>query len=305
MSTIRMEMRKMKKILKNKEKCRKYYEKKREEGTNAKNRKCHCGYSETLVAVKKRKQRQYKAEKRLKETERKRKYRNKVKTNSQATPINDLENSFSNRMQKSRAVQSVKQALPTTTKKRVAVMASYLDNKHSPTVKSLEKLNFVVSQEDKTNTQLGNAVINDIRELVDQTKNSRSDCARTTLSVIAASTSGLNAQKEHKKCLLAKKIDLPLKRLSTGKRVRTQIFNSEKSCWTFIERKTRNDCISDEIRKLAYNFWIDPNNSRPSGNKNDMKRVRIGPKQFSKHLIYILDKPQTEVLMTFVQDIPT
>ena len=115
----------------------------------------------------------------------------------------------------------------------------------------------------------------------------------------------LNVQKEHKKSLLAKKIGLPLQRLSTGKRVRTQIFNSEKSCWTFIERKTRNDCISDEIRKLAYNFWIDPNNSRPSGNKNDMKRVRIGPKQFSKHLIYILDKPQTEVLMTFVQDIPT
>ena len=41
-------------------------------------------------------------------------------------------------------------------------MASYLDNKHSLTVKYLEKLNFVVSQEDKTNTQLGNVVINDI-----------------------------------------------------------------------------------------------------------------------------------------------
>ena len=87
---------------------------------------------------KKRKQRQDKAEKRLKETERKRKYRNNVKTNSQTTPINDLEKRFSNRMQNSRAVQSVKQALPTTPKKRVAVMASYLDNKHSPTVKSLE-----------------------------------------------------------------------------------------------------------------------------------------------------------------------
>jgi hypothetical protein len=206
-------------------------------------------------------------------------------------------------MQKSRAAQSVKQALPATHKKRVAVMASYLDNKHSPTVKSLEKLNFVVSPEDKTYTQLGNAVINDIRELVDQTKNSKSDCARTTLSVIAASTSGLNVQKEHKKSLLAKKIGLPLKRLSTGKRVRTQIFTSEKSGWTFIERKTRNDCISDEIRKLAYNLWIDPNNSRPYGNKNDMKRVRIDPKQFSKHPIYIytciLDKPQTEVFNDF------
>jgi hypothetical protein len=100
---------------------------------------------------------------------------------------------------------------------------------------------------------------------------------KTTLSVIAASTSGLNVQKEHKKYLIAMKIGLPLKRLSTVKRVLTQIFTSEKSCWTFIGRKTRNDCISDEIRKLAYNFWIDPNNSRPSGNKNDMKRVRIDP----------------------------
>jgi hypothetical protein len=164
-------------------------------------------------------------------------------------------------------------------------MASYLDNKHSPTVKSLEKLNFVVSPEDKTNTQFGNAVIHDIRELVDQTKNSRSDCARTTLSVIVASTGGLNVQKEHKKSLLAKKIGLPLKRLSIGKRVRTQIFTSEKSRWTFIERKTRNDCISDEIRKLSYNFWIDPNNFRLSGNTNDMNRVRIVPKQLSNHPI--------------------
>jgi hypothetical protein len=71
---------------------------------NAKNRKCHCGYSETPAAVKKRKQRQDKAEKHLKETERKRKYRNKVKPSSQTTPINDHANSFSNRMQKSRAV---------------------------------------------------------------------------------------------------------------------------------------------------------------------------------------------------------
>jgi hypothetical protein len=54
MSTIRMEMWKKNKIEKNKEKCRKYYEKKREEGTNAKNRKCHGGYSETPAAVKKR-----------------------------------------------------------------------------------------------------------------------------------------------------------------------------------------------------------------------------------------------------------
>jgi hypothetical protein len=44
MTTISMEMWKKKKMEKNKEKCRKYYEKKRQEGTNAKNGKYHCGY---------------------------------------------------------------------------------------------------------------------------------------------------------------------------------------------------------------------------------------------------------------------
>ena len=38
----------------------------------------------------------------------------------------------------------------------------------------------------------------------------------------------LNVQKEYKKSLLAKKIGLPLQRLSTGKRVRTQMFTSEQ-----------------------------------------------------------------------------
>ena len=116
-----MEMWKKKQIEKNKEKCRKYYEQKGR--YECQKPEMSLRYSETPAAVKKRKQRQDKAEKRLKGTERKRKYRNKVKTNSQTTPINDLENSFSNRMQKSRAVQSVKQALPTTPKKRVAVIS--------------------------------------------------------------------------------------------------------------------------------------------------------------------------------------
>ena len=89
-----MEMWKKKKIEKNKEKCRKYYEKKREEGTNAKNRKCHCGYSETPAAVRKRKQRQDKAEKRLKETERKRKYGNKVKQTLKQPPLMFLKTVF-------------------------------------------------------------------------------------------------------------------------------------------------------------------------------------------------------------------
>ena len=52
-------------------------------------------------------------------------------------------------------------------------MASYLDNKHSHTVQSLKKFNFVVSPEDKTNTQLGNAVINDIKDSLSEEQNAQ------------------------------------------------------------------------------------------------------------------------------------
>ncbi|CAC5399190.1 unnamed protein product [Mytilus coruscus] len=204
-------------------------------------------------------------------------------------------------MEKNRAVKAMKRALPTTPKKRVAVMATYLDNKQSPTVQSLEKLKFVVTPEEKTDIQLGNAVLNDLKEIVDQAKFSRSDSARTALSVIVASTSGKNITKERKKTLLSRKLGLPLKRISKGKRVRTQIFTSEKSCWTYIERKTRKDAITDDVKKIAYNFWTDPNTSRPSGNKNDTKRIRIGPKQFLKHPIYIyLINLKLKCSMTFV-----
>ena len=69
---------------------------KNKEGTNAKNRKCHCGYSETHAAVKKkkRKQRQDKADKCLKETERKRKHRNKVKQTLKQPPLMILKTVF-------------------------------------------------------------------------------------------------------------------------------------------------------------------------------------------------------------------
>lgn len=89
-----MEMWKKKKIEKNKEKCRKYYEKKREEGTNAKNRKCHCGYSETPAAEKKRKQRQDKAEKRLKKPKEKESIETKLKQTLKQPPLMILKTVF-------------------------------------------------------------------------------------------------------------------------------------------------------------------------------------------------------------------
>ena len=56
-------------------------------------------------------------------------------------------------------MKKYKLALPTTPKKRVAILASILENKKSPTVKSLEKLQVVVSPEERDDLQLDSAVI--------------------------------------------------------------------------------------------------------------------------------------------------
>lgn len=53
-------------------------------------------------------------------------------------------------------------------------------------------------------------------------------------------------------------------------------------------RTTRSDAISDEVKDLAYKFWLNPENSRPACNKNDTKRAKIGPNLYSKHMSYVL-----------------
>lgn len=42
----------------------------------------------------------------------------------------------------------------------------------------------------------------------------------------------------------------------------------------------------------------------PSANKNDFKRVRIGPKSYASHMKYILEKTQTEVYLEFKDKVP-
>jgi len=61
-------------------------------------------------------------------------------------------------------------------------------------------------------------------------------------------------------------------------------------CWTYTKRKTRQDALNENHKKLIYNFWFDPENSRPSGSKHDVKRLNL----YSKHpvcpVFYVLQK---------------
>ncbi|VDI61408.1 Hypothetical predicted protein, partial [Mytilus galloprovincialis] len=88
------------------------------------------------------------------------------------------------------------------------------------------------------------------------------------------------------------------------KRIRIKVLTTEVSAWTFTSRKTRSDAVSEDIKRKIYEYWISPDNSRPTANKNDIKRERLGPKIYTSHMKHVLEKTQTEVYISFKEKYP-
>ena len=241
--------------------------------------------------------------KRRKKSEAQKKWRQKKRNNQISDTIEENNNlSFENKMQKSRALKKLKSNLPKYPMKQAATIAAFLEDKNSPAVKILESIKIVPSPEEKENLALQDSVFSDIKESVSNLKMKRCNKAREAMDFLAASISGEFVRKSRSKTSLAKKLGLPIRRISKGYVVRSKIFHSESSSLCYTQRKTRSDALSDENRKCIYEFWRE--NSHPTGNKNDVKRVRIGPKQYSSHAVQILEKTQTEIYTDFKLKFP-
>ncbi|CAC5395949.1 unnamed protein product [Mytilus coruscus] len=174
----------------------------------------------------------------------------------------------------------------------------------SPAVEILRQAEVVSSPEDQMDMAIEKAALEDIKTAIDSCKTKRSKDSVTSMNVLVASISGEKVTETRCRKNLAKKLGLPVRRLSRGNRIRTTILKSEKSCWAYVCRKTRKDALSLETKRLAYNFWMKPGISRPTGNKADVKRERIGPKTYSSHQVYLLEKTQTEVYIDFTAEYP-
>ena len=199
---------------------------------------------------------------------------------------------FRNRMDKSRLLKKIKKALPKSPTKRAAALYAYIDEKRepfSPAVRTLRKFNSGVE----------NAALNDVKTVIQSVKNQRNDDARSTMKVLTSALSGENIKKKRGIKSLAGILGVKPRTLAGGSKIREKVLDTEKSSWTYTIRKTRSDAIFEDVKNLAYKFWLNPENSRPSCNKNDTKRARIGPKLYSKHMTYVLEKTQTEVYKDF------
>ncbi|WAR05734.1 hypothetical protein MAR_021103 [Mya arenaria] len=236
-------------------------------------------------------------ERRIKARERKRKERLRKNMATQEAADGQI-TKFSHRMEKKRAIEKLQDALPCAPIKRCATVAAYLDHHKSPTVQCLKAQNIVTSLKERKDNELGTQVLDNLYDAISRSKIKLSDEKRVEMHTIIASVSGENISQSKAKTNLAKRLGVSVRRISGGQRLRGKVLTSSKSCWFYTKKKTRSDKISDENKKLIYEFWMSPGISRPTGNKT-------GPKCYLSHPIHILEKTQTDVYEEFLQTHPS
>ena len=71
----------------------------------------------------------------------------------------------------------------------------------------------------------------------------------------------------------------------------------DPTSWLADTRMAKSCKLSDESRNIIRNFWHEK--SRPTGDKRDIARQRMGLKNYIEHPKQILEKTQTELYLDF------
>ena len=71
----------------------------------------------------------------------------------------------------------------------------------------------------------------------------------------------------------------------------------DSTAWLSESRNLKSTKLTEESRESIRKFWHA--NSRPTGDKRDVVRKRIGLKQYTQHPRQILEKTQTELFLEF------
>ena len=209
---------------------------------------------------------------------------------------------FASRMAKKRKIDDVRGKLPKTPEKRAAVLTSVINSPQ--TRKRLEESGVILSEEEQSQFKLFRAVINDAMSAITSEKLKRNDTSRAAVSIGIAMLCGESVKASGLTSAASAAFGINRRRIAQSIQRRASALANRESAWMYTHRKTRSDAISEENRRLAFEFWASPGNSRPTGNKNDVKRKRLGPKDYIEHEKQILEKTQSEIFHDFKRKYP-
>ena len=204
----------------------------------------------------------------------------KCEENLEIVEIEDVTN-FTNRMQKSRAMKKIKRALPQTLRKKAELLINLLTgkkSKQSPTMAKLRQMNIVKSPDEIENDEIAKHVLVDVKKVLTHTKAQRSKDSLVTKHIILAAVSGESVTENRCKKKLASKLEVPIRRLSGGKRIRTNVLRSEQSCTFFI----------NHVRSILEIIGLNPSNY--NGHSFRIGAATSVASKIEDHLIKILGR---------------
>ncbi|CAC5397652.1 unnamed protein product [Mytilus coruscus] len=190
--------------------------------------------------------------------------------------------------------QKLKQALPITPNKRAAVLSAYVDCNRilkSPGVKKFH---------DSFEESVEKMAIRNIQDVITSVKHKRNGEAKAALNILTSSVSGENiSDRKRATKSLANILGVNSRTLQKGKKNRTKVLHSEHSSFLYTTRKTRSDALTERTKRIVHEFRLQSNVSRPTNNKNDIKRFKneypdekMGQRAFEKCKPYFVRTAQ-------------
>ena len=204
---------------------------------------------------------------------------------------------FPSRMAKKRAVDRAKRALPNSPGKKTEVLVALLDSPR--TRQSLSESTLINSTEQEGDLKMARTLISDVSSVVEAAKYRRSDGARASMCIGLSMLCGSSIAEGNMRKRLSEALNINRRRVAMSVAQSTSVLCDKDALWRLTKKKTRSDAIPDQDKQLAQDFWSSPGVSRPTGNKKDIKREHVGPKQDIFHEKQVLEKTQTEVYKEF------
>lgn len=124
---------------------------------------------------------------------------------------------------------------------------------------------------------------------------------RAALKAFTSPACGENINKTRARKSLGKIVEFNARSISKAIKTQKSILKGDTESWLYTKRKVRQDAISQEDGKTIFNYWTNTA-SRPTGDKKDIVKKRIGKQQYVHHAKHILEKTQTKAFLeTFLE----
>ena len=156
----------------------------------------------------------------------------------------------------------------------------------------------LTSPEEENEVETLRAMATDLSGAINVLKHNKKKKSQAPFNAMKSIAFGETVKKKRLTYSVSKLDSLNRRSISKGIKRRAEVQKGNEPSWLFTKRKPRIDSVNEEVKQTLCQFWTFEA-SRPTGEKKDLVRKRIGPKQYLEHAKHVLDQPQSETYFSF------